>query len=380
MKYCVNCILPDTRPSIYFNEAGICSGCLGHIRKANEINWESREADFVSLVENIKSKSTTYDCIVPVSGGKDSWYQVIKAKEYGLSVLAVTWRTHGRTSVGQKNLDRLIENLKVDHVEYTIAPDVEKRFTKIAFEETGVSGLPMHMAIFTIPLRLASFMRVPLVIWGENPQLEYGGTAYEQMKTKLDEEWLAKHGCMLETNSSSWVGKNDLTTEELFGYELPKLSPDFSPSSIFLGSYFKWDSFENAEISKKHGFEYSDLDGKTGAWNFADIDCNFISIHHFLKWYKFGMSRAFDNLSIQIRYGMTSREEAISQITKLGPQVPINDIRAFCSFLDVDESWFWKICENYRNKKLWKRVDGTWQIEGFIATDFCWRDFSFYES
>jgi tRNA(Ile)-lysidine synthase TilS/MesJ len=144
---------------------------MGHKRKQNEINWESRKAEFISLVKKIKSESTTYDCIVPVSGGKDSWYQVIKAKEYGLNVLAVTWRTHGRTAVGQKNLEKLIEKLSVDHIEYTISPDVEKRFTKVAFEETGVSGLPMHMAIFTIPLRLASQMRVPLVIWGENPQL-----------------------------------------------------------------------------------------------------------------------------------------------------------------------------------------------------------------
>ena len=94
-----------------------------------------------------------------------------------------------------------------------------------------------------------------------------------------------------------------------------------------------------------------------------------------LKWYKFGMSRAFDNLSIQIRYGMTSREEAISQITKLGPQVPISDIRAFCSFLDVDESWFWKICENYRNKEVWKRVDGTWQMKVSLQQTFAGKIF-----
>ena len=80
-------------------------------------------------------------------------------------------------------------------------------------------------------------------------------------------------GCMLETNSGSWVGKNDLTTEDLFGYELLNY-PRILVLLRFFGSYFKWDSFENAEISKKYGFEYSDLDGKTGAWNFADIDCN----------------------------------------------------------------------------------------------------------
>ena len=85
---------------------------------------------------------------------------------------------------------------------------------------------------------------------------------------------------------------------------------------------------------------------KTGAWSFADIDCNFISIHHFLKWYKFGMSRAFDNLSIQIRYGLTTRDEAIAILRDLGPQVPSNDIKLFCEFLNQETSWFWEICEN----------------------------------
>ena len=107
MKYCIKCILPETRPSIYFEQSGLCSGCLGHFKKEKEIDWSSRELEFKTLVAEAKSKSTSYDCIVPVSGGKDSWYQVIMAQKYGLNVLAVTWKTHGRTLVGQKNIDKL---------------------------------------------------------------------------------------------------------------------------------------------------------------------------------------------------------------------------------------------------------------------------------
>ena len=144
MKYCLKCVLPETRPSISFDEAGICSGCHGHFRKETGIDWAEREREFLSLVNSAKGKNAAYDCIVPVSGGKDSWYQIIKAKSFGLSVLAVTWKTHGRTEIGRKNLEALVQNLNVDHIEYTISPDVERRFTEAAFTETGVSGLPMH--------------------------------------------------------------------------------------------------------------------------------------------------------------------------------------------------------------------------------------------
>lgn len=380
MKYCIKCILPETRPSIYFDQSGLCSGCLGHLIKEREVDWVSRERQFISLVADAKSKGCSYDCIVPVSGGKDSWYQVIMAQKYGLDVLAVTWKTHGRTPAGQKNIDKLVQQLNVDHIEYTIAPDTDRRFTKIAFEETGVSGLPMHMAIFTIPLRLAVQMRIPLVLWGENPQLEYGGTNTEQLKTTLDEEWLSKHGCMLETNSESWIGKAGLTSSDLAGYRLPNFNSDFTIQSIFLGSFFKWNSFDNTEVSKSFGFEYLDADGKTGAWTFADIDCDFISIHHFLKWYKFGMSRAFDNLSVQIRYGMITREEALATLSRLGPQIPLNDITAFCSFLKTDTDWFWRVCEKHRNKNIWKKSGGLWQVQDFILDEFSWEEFSIHEN
>ena len=128
MTYCKRCILPDTRPGITIDEFGICSACRGHDLKENGIDWKAREQDFAKLADAAKQRSAGYDCIVPVSGGKDSWYQIIKAQEYGLNVLAVTWRTPARTEIGQRNLDEMIRSLGVDHIDYSINPDVERRF------------------------------------------------------------------------------------------------------------------------------------------------------------------------------------------------------------------------------------------------------------
>jgi N-acetyl sugar amidotransferase len=325
------------------------------------------------LVSEAKSRARgTYDCIVPVSGGKDSWYQVAVAKkELGLSVLTVTWKTPGRTELGQRNLDALVENLGVDHIDFTISPDVERRFMIAAFEEKGATAIPMHLAIFSIPFRMAVQFRVPLVLWGENPQLEFGGNEKEQLSTVLDEDWVRKHGVNNNTGVEDWIGHQGLSEADLLSYRMPG-TVDFAPKSIFLGAFRRWNSFENARIAQSLGFCEADQ-SKVGTWSFADIDCHFIAIHHFLKWYKFGMTRAFDNLSVQIREGQIGREDAIRKLGEVGVQIPTDDIARFCRFAGRSTDWFWQTVETFRNTAIWKRdAAGVWTIPGFIAEDWLW--------
>ena len=374
MKYCKTCILPDTRPGIFLDEDGICSGCNGYYDKTKAIDWHDRALKFEQLISWAKKQSTTYDCIIPVSGGKDSWYQVIKAKEANLKVLCVTWKTPGRTDIGQKNLDALVAKLNVDHIDFAINPEVEKKFMIASFERKGATGIPMHMAIFSIPIRLANQFKIPLVIWGENPQLEYGGNKKERLANNLDLEWISRHGVTNSTSLKDWIGQQGLTSSELEAYRLPtKEQLDlFNPRSIFLGSYFEWNSWDNAELAKQHGFESNPIHLKTGLWHFADVDCNFISIHHYLKWFKFGITRSFDNLSLEIRQGFINRNTAIKKLTELGLQQPYEDIKKFCEFTGKTQKWFWDVAESHRNKEVWKLVDGTWKIPDFLIEDWEW--------
>ena len=125
-QYCAKCVLPDTRPNLEIMEDGVCNACHSWSDKASGvIDWSARHKDWLDLVEYVKDKATTWDCVIPVSGGKDSTWQVIKALEYGLKPLCVTWRTPARNALGQRNLDNLI-SLGVDHIDFTINPDVEK--------------------------------------------------------------------------------------------------------------------------------------------------------------------------------------------------------------------------------------------------------------
>ena len=373
MRYCRRCILPDTRPGIILDQEGVCAGCRGHDRKQSGIDWIAREEQLRELAAEAKTRARgSYDCIVPVSGGKDSWNQIAVAKsELGLSVLAVTWKTPGRTDLGQHNLDAMVRNLGVDHIDYAISPDVERKFMIAAFERKGATAIPMHFAIFSLPYRLASQFHVPLVLWGENPQLEFGGTEREQLSTVLDKHWMRKHGVNNNTDVGDWVGQEGLTEKDLVAYRLPETT-GFAPISIFLGAFRRWNSFENAKRARALGFREADVP-KLGTWSFADVDCHFIAIHHFLKWYKFGITRAFDNLSVEIREGLIGRKAAIRRLADVGMQVPHDDIERFCRFVGRSTAWFWNVAETFRNLDVWKRDgNGDWHIPGFIVKDWRW--------
>ena len=373
MKYCNKCILPDTRPGIFLNDQGICSGCIGHEKKDKIIDWTQRKKEFLKKVENCKKKSSGYDCIVPVSGGKDSWYQIIIAKEHGLKILALTWKTPSRTKLGDENLRNMLKVLEVDHIDYSFSQKTEKKFLVAAFEKTGVTGLPMHLGIFSMCTGMAIKLKIPLVIWGENSQLEYGGTDSEQLATDLDDYWIKNHGCMEGKTAKEWIGINGLTDKDMVSYEIP-LNSDFIPKSIFLGSFIKWNSFEILKKVKSYGFKYSNENKgeNVGYWDFKDVDCNFISLHHFLKWHKFGITRTFDDLSIQIRYGMISREEALKTLKDKGNQIPHNDIEIYCNFVEKPKRWFWDICEKHRNNDIWFEDNNVWKIKDFIIKDWNW--------
>ena len=374
IHYCHHCVLPDSRPGIALDEAGVCTACRGHEDKERHIDWDARGRALQRVVAEAKAVGHDYDCIVPVSGGKDSWYQVHACLELGLKVLAVTWRTPARTAIGQQNLDTLIANLGIDHIDYTINPDVERRFMKTAYETKAATAIPMHMALFAIPIRLATRLGVPLIVWGENPQLEFGGEDADRLATDLDPAWVRRHGVTNQTSVDDWIGKGGLTAADLAAYRLPPEEAFHDTTrSIFLGSYVKWNSVENAELAARHGFSSGDGRARTGTWGFADIDCGFISLHHFLKWHKFGMTRAFDNLSVMIRYGIIERARAIQTLSETGLQVPGDDIAAFCRFVDEPEAWFWETANRFRNADVWSNQGGEWRIPGFLIEDWDWQ-------
>jgi N-acetyl sugar amidotransferase len=372
MRYCQRCVLPDTRPGLEIGPDGVCSACVAHATKARAIDWEQRRGAFEALVADAKRRSRGYDCMIPASGGKDSTWQVVKCLEYGLNPLAVTWKTPARTSLGAENLANLV-SLGVDHIDYQVNPKVERKFLYNALARHGSIAIPMHLALFNIPLKIAVRFEIPLVVYGENSGFEYTGTGDESRGFQLDSRWMKRFGVTHGTTAADWVVEN-LTEKELTPYFGPTDVELASKGcrAIFLGYYFSWDPLTSLEVASAHGFRSRREGPKTGYYNYADIDDDFISIHHYLKWYKFGFTRTYDNLSLEIRNGRMTRDEAIRVISQRGDETPHEDITNFCSFVDITTAHFFELIERFRNPKVWTMREGRWVIDGFLIPDWGW--------
>jgi len=366
MKWCSSCVLPDTRPNLRIESDGRCNACHAHNTK-KDIDWKKREKEFLNAIEHAKSRAEGYDCVIPVSGGKDSTWQTIKCLDYGLKPLAITWKTPGRTNIGQKNLDNLI-SLGVDHIDYQINPHTESKFMLKTFKKFGSTGVPMHLALFNIPLMIATRFNIPLIVWGENSAFEYGSADEAHTGLTLDEEWLKNYGVTHGTTAEDWVD-SELTRKDLSAYIRPKKTEieKTKVKAVFLGYYLQWDPEETKRIAQQNGFQTNAGQARTGYYDYADIDDDFISLHHWMKWYKFGFTRTFDNLSLEIRNNRITREEAIEVLNDEGIKVPERDIEKFCKFSKITKNNFFDIAEKFRNKEIWKqKIDGTWWIPEFL--------------
>ncbi|MHC4416719.1 MAG: N-acetyl sugar amidotransferase [Planctomycetota bacterium] len=370
MRYCPRCVTPYNRPGIEFDEKGRCNCATADVKR--QIDWEKREREFRRLAAEAKRRATGYDCVIPVSGGKDSTWQVVTCLEHGLKPLCVSWRPPARTDLGQKNLANLI-GLGVDHVDYSINPAVEKRFMYEALVRFGTPAIPMHLALFAIPLRLAVRFGIPLVVWGENSAFEYGGDAADRDGVELNNAWIRKYGCTFGTTAEDWIG-DDLSAKDLTPYWCPGDDEleRAGVKSIFLGWYFPWDPKTTRDVATAHGFRGADGAASVGAYDFADLDDHFISIHHWLKWYKFGFTRAFDNLSLEVRAGRLTRDQAIRALRDLGDQTPHEDIARFCAYVGISVDHFHEIAERFRNPEVWVKRNGRWIIDEFLVPDWNW--------
>ncbi|MBW7876239.1 MAG: N-acetyl sugar amidotransferase [Candidatus Cloacimonetes bacterium] len=368
MKYCKTCVQPDTRPGIVIGEDGVCNACTNHKDRPN-VNWGQRKLQFEEMLERFRGKGGDgFDCVIPVSGGKDSIYQVHKMKyEYGMNPLCVTYRTPLRTALGQKNLDALIA-MNVMHIDISFPVSVEKKLLEKTLIEEGSAGIPTHMGMFAAALKTAMRHSIGLVIWGENSAQEYGGDMDDVLNPAMTRHWCLKYGCMREREPMSYVGGN-ISAEEMKPFDLPADSEleEAKVRAVFLGHYFAWDSSENLEIAKRYGFTSRTNGSVMGLYDYADLDCHLIPLHHFTKWYKFGIGRTFDNASVEIRNGRMSREEAIEKIRNHRDIAWKENVEALCDFIGWNTEKFRSCMRSFANKSLWKQSGDELVMENFIT-------------
>jgi N-acetyl sugar amidotransferase len=363
IRYCKRCVFPETKPDLFFDERGVCSACIAAEQKDSGIDWKQREKDFFEIINHYKKKpnETGYDCIVPVSGGKDSTYQAYFMKHVcGLNPLCVCFETTAVTELGQKNLDN-ISKLGIDVIHFKKNHEVYKKMVIESFRRVGDEMWPNHIGIFTIPVMFAVKFNIPLIIWGENSQQEYGGPLESIHSNILNRRWLEEFGGLLGNRIQDMIGVEGITEKDLTPYIYP-LDEDIERvgvTGLFLGHYFFWDARKQLEIVKKHGFAVKE-DGPTeGTYtNYENLDEKLVGLHDYLKFVKYGFGRATDHACIDIRNKRLTREEGKKLVMQHDGKYPHYAVSDFIKYSGLSKQEIDEVIDSYTNPILFKNDNG----------------------
>lgn len=352
--------MPSTKPDLHLDEDGICNACRSY-EKRREVDWQARRNDLIAILNRYKNKTgANWDCIIPVSGGKDSTYQVIQMLQLGMNPLCVTATTCDPTEIGRKNIEN-IKQLGVDHIEISPNPQVRAKLNRIGLTQVGDISWPEHVGIFTIPVRAAVQNNIPLIIWGENSQNEYGGPASAAENNTLNRRWLEEFGGLLGLRVSDLIGTNNISQKDLIPYLYPddQVLDQVGVTGLFLGHYLPWDGLSNALVAQAFGFSTPPLPTLGSMVNYENLDNHQVAIHEYFKYLKFGFGRATDHVCLHIRRGRLTREMGLSITKRLDGKFPSEylgkSLADTLKPLDMTVDEFIKICDKFTNKKLFRR-------------------------
>jgi N-acetyl sugar amidotransferase len=357
IRYCRRCVMPETKPDFHIDEEGVCNACRSYERRRN-IDWKARREELLRILDRYRSKDgSNYDCIVPVSGGKDSHYQVITMLDLGMTPLCVTATTDKLSDIGRHNIENL-KKLGVDYIEVTTNPMVRRKVNYLVLTQIGDISWPEHVTIFTIPVRIAVQMNVPLIVWGENSQNEYGGPAGAAENNTLTRRWLEEFGGLLGLRVSDLVRQNIVRQQDLIQYTYPTDDDlkGVGVTGIFLGYYVPWDGYHNALVAQAHGFRTYHRAVEGSLVNYENLDNCQTGIHDYFKFLKFAFGRATDLACMHVRRGRITRHEAI-QLVRLHdgkfPWVYLGcPLEEILKEIDMSLDEFIKVCDRFTNKKL----------------------------
>ena len=382
VKFCKKCVISNQRPRIVFDEEGVCGACRWAEEKENVVDWKSRKKQFEDLMDKHRSKDGRFDVIVPCSGGKDSGSIAHKLKyEYGMHPLTVTWSPLLYTEIGFQNLQKMISAGIPNHL-FTPNRNLQRIISKLGFVLIGNHFEGFGRGIQSYPFHVALDLGVKLVMYGENGELEYGGTLRNKDKAgQPAEDWVE-------------VYHKGSTTDELieFGYENGYLEKEdlndptlkyFSPSPIedlrkqgvefqWFGYYHKWVPQENFYYaSENYGFSTNPEGHSEGTFNkYASLDDLTDPFHYYLSYIKFGIGRATSDAAHEIRESHLTREEGVSLVHRYDHVFPDRYFNEFLQYIDMTTDEFWDVIDVFREKRpnLWERSNGEWNLKHRVSS------------
>jgi N-acetyl sugar amidotransferase len=362
--WCKTCLNMSTRPRIAFDDLGRCNACVWTEEK-NTLDWSKRRSELISLLEKFKSKDGGFDCVVPCSGGKDGSHVAYNLKhKYGMNPLAITIRPALSMDIGDKNLYNFIHS-GYNHLHVTPNPKVMQVLNKYGFIEKGFPYYGWLIAIHTAVIRTAYNFNIPLMFYGEDGEVEYGGSMENKNRSLYDIEYMKR--VYLEGGYEKVLQKavddEIIVDNDLYFFKFPKQEEikKFSLSFTHWSYYENWDPYRNYLTAKNYCGLLEKEDTNSGTFtNFAQNDQALYSLHAYLMYLKFGFGRATQDAGIEIRRGAMTREQGVNLVRLYDGHYPEEFLQTYLDYYEMSQEEFDRVIDKWVNKNLFKMVNGRW--------------------
>jgi N-acetyl sugar amidotransferase len=360
-RWCKNCLAMSTRPRLTFDARGWCNACVWTEKKKN-LDWSSRERQLKSLLEKHRRSDGSFDCLVPVSGGKDGSYVAYNLKhKHGMNPLAVTVTPALSLALGDDNLKAFISS-GYNHISVNPAYNAMRKLNKAGFVEMGFPYYGWLIAIHTAVIRTAMAYGVGLVFYGEDGEVEYGGSLETEKNPIYDVHYQKR--IYLEGGYEKVLNSSGLSGNELYFFRFPELAElNAHPLDLTHWSYYEnWDPYRNYLVAKEYcGLKEADETNSGTFTNFAQNDQALYALHTYLMYLKFGFGRANQDASIEIRRGAMDREQAVNLVRLYDGHYPEEFIGLYLDYYQMSKQEFDSVLDLYANRGLFQKVGDRWQ-------------------
>jgi N-acetyl sugar amidotransferase len=377
MRYCKRCLYPENHPlNIVFDEEGVCSGCRVHEEK-DILDWNARAEKLRTILDQYRNTSgNNYDCIIPVSGARDSYFIVHTIKNvYGMNPLLVTYNKQYNTAVGVRNLANLRIQFDCDLMTLTVNPETVKKITRATMRRIGSIYWHCLAGQSVYPVHIAVKFKIPLIIWGAHQGVDQVGMFSHLDEVEMTRKYRKEHDLMgfeaedLLDEDLDFIREEDIVQ---FKYPDDKEIEQVGVRGIYLNNYIRWDSkSQHEEMIKLYDYETAIQTRTFDTYN--DVDCwNYSDVHDYIKFIKHGYSKVTDHACREIRLKRMTREQGVELINKYTNIQPKN-LTLFLNWLGITENAFHFLIDQHRSPLIWERNENWewhYKIPDYISNYF----------
>ncbi|MDM7932024.1 N-acetyl sugar amidotransferase [Tabrizicola sp.] len=367
VRFCKKCVISNQRPRITFNEQGVCSACEYAEFKRSGIDWDLREQELRELCDRHRRTDGAFDVIVPCSGGKDGSYVAHLLKHhYGMNPLTVTWAPLKATTHGRRNLDAFIAS-GFSNIMGTPDGKVTRKLTQLATLHLGDPFQPFIYGQTNFPLQVAVRFGVPLIVYGENGEVEYGGDMKNAFRPTREIQDHDKH-YFSGLPPEFWV-RYGVSETDLYSFRAPPYAEIVRNKTEihFLGYYKMWDPQENFYYCAQHtGFQPNDVRSEGTYSKYASLDDQIDGFHYYLGYVKFGIGRCTSDAAHEVRDGKIDRSEAVALVRKFDGEFPSRYFKEFLEYCDISSEQFAEIVDSWRADHIWRRTNEGWALRHMV--------------